>query len=277
MKAKLTQAGAAPAPPARARFGRSRAPLTTGDTPVPPARASPWRVLAHPELKALINATGPHPRALRRSPRCASPPVAERKAALEALGRALDAEGTRTHASSWDKRDELVVDIEFSGLDGYKSYRYRQSLHVAFADNGLMVSDGYGRAERLPLGGLPHLRRLAVAVRERLHTQLKREQKRDKLRKLKEEGHRDPRRGARRAHGLLVRAREHAQQGQARRQARPPERPAPRHPARPLPAGDRGHAPPSSRPCATLYARGARFTVASTVRVGSFRTPKGQA
>jgi hypothetical protein len=115
-----------------------------------------------------------------------------------------------------------------------------------------------------------------VAVRERLHTQLKREQKRDKLRKLKE------RAIATYVEALAARMGfSYALENMHNKVKLVVKLEGRNGLHLDIPHGRFQQAidemPPIIEAVQELYARGARFTVASTARVGSFRSPKGQA
>lgn len=132
------------------------------------------------ELKSLIKAS-----AVEGEPPLRVPPGPAQLAQLEALKAGIQAESAAADLSKWDKREVLIVRVDLPSLDGEWRYGGSTSLHVHFTDDALEVSDGY-KNKGAPLAGLPHLRRLVVAVRERLLEYRRREQKRDKLRKLNE-------------------------------------------------------------------------------------------
>lgn len=104
---------------------------------------------------------------------------------LEALRAGIQAESAGADITTWDKRPMLVVRVEVPSPDGQWRYGGSTSLRVGFTGDELQVSDGY-HDKSAPLAGLPQLRRLVARVHERLLEYRRREQKRDKLRKLKE-------------------------------------------------------------------------------------------
>jgi hypothetical protein len=105
----------------------------------------------------------------------------------QALKKEIEGEDADAHFSTWDKRQVLVVQAQLPGRDSVYGYgfRFSDSAYVLFAGDELHVAARFGE-EGVPLTGAPHLRRLLAAVREVLLAQRKQQQKRDKLRKLKE-------------------------------------------------------------------------------------------
>jgi hypothetical protein len=113
------------------------------------------------------------------------PPGPAQLAELSSLQEALRAETAAADLSTWDKRQVLILRVQAPSPDGVWRYGGSASLNVYFTGDALQVSQGY-RTEGAPLTGLPQLRRLVAAVYERLVQQRRREQRRDKLRKLKQ-------------------------------------------------------------------------------------------
>jgi len=232
-------------------------------------------VLNRIEIEALVAATRAPAEGAAPDPQVRVPGPGQREA-LEALGREITPEGASTHIASWNKQDDLVVEISISGLSGYSSYRYREDLHVFFAGEALQIASGYGRADHGPLGGLPHLRRVVGAVRERLHQRLKREQKREKLKKLKER--------AIATHVEALAARmglSYALENMHNKVKLAIKLDERNGLFFDIPHGRFQQAidemPPIIEAVQEVYARGVRFTIASTVHVRSFRSPPGRA
>jgi hypothetical protein len=232
-------------------------------------------VLNRTELEALIAATRAPAEGAAPDPQVRVP-AAGQKEALEALGRGIAPEGPSTHVAKWNKHEDLVVEVAISGLSGYGSYRYREDLHVFFTGDVLQIASGYGRAEHGPLGGLPHLRRVVAGIRERLHTRLKREQKREKLKKLKER--------AIATHVEALAARmglSYALENMHNKVKLIVKLDERNGLFLDIPHGRFQQAidemPPIIEAVQEIYARGVRFTIGSTVHVGSFRSPPGRA
>jgi hypothetical protein len=136
--------------------------------------------MRRPEIEALLLASG-----TAGEPALRVPPGPAQDAALEAIRQEILSESPHAHLSKWDKRQGLVASTNLPGVTGYRSYRYTRTLYVFFTGEELQVSDAF-RKEGSPLSGAEQLRRLFATLRERMHEQHRREQKRDKIRKLKE-------------------------------------------------------------------------------------------
>ena len=113
------------------------------------------------------------------------PPGPEQARQLEALKSAIQPENPDAHLSKWSGAQALLVQVRIPVEGTYPSYRDSLSLQVTFAGDTLQVLVGY-RGDGVPLSGANQLRRLCAAVRERLLAYWRREQKREKIRKLKE-------------------------------------------------------------------------------------------
>ncbi len=104
---------------------------------------------------------------------------------LEALKRGLTGDTSGVHVSRWNDGHALIVPVDLPGSDGSWTWRYSTRLCVFFVGDELHAASDAGSASA-PLGDAPHLRRVMAALRERMLEQRGRDQKREKIRKLKE-------------------------------------------------------------------------------------------
>lgn len=136
-------------------------------------------------LKALVEAS-------RRpdEPGLLVPAGPRQKETLETLREAIRDESPQAHISQWDKRPVLLAGVEVPRVNDTRSYygyyRHADSVRVFFVGEELRATGTYSLEEGVPLAGEAQLRRILESLREKLVEEQRREQKRAKIRKLKE-------------------------------------------------------------------------------------------
>jgi hypothetical protein len=113
------------------------------------------------------------------------PPGPAQGERIEALKQEIEASGGSVHVSRWNDKKALSVQVDLPGGAGSWSWRYSTSVNVFFFGDELRAGYAVGDTGA-PLGGLPHLQRAIAVLREKLLERRAREQKREKIRKLKE-------------------------------------------------------------------------------------------
>jgi hypothetical protein len=110
----------------------------------------------------------------------------EQLAALEAIKAGIAEDLAGVELSKWDKVPTLRIDPRVPGhRDHGHGYGYRHVLRVSFAGDELQVAPAWGDGA-VPCGGIDQLRRTLEVVRERLAGEVRRAQKSEKLKKLKQ-------------------------------------------------------------------------------------------
>lgn len=103
----------------------------------------------------------------------------EQKRWIEEIERVMKARGRHPHLRTGSQSSILMVPI---GEHQWYSSNY---LQISFQNNQLRVGPGYG-GDGEPLSGIPMLERLLLLIDERLTEEKHREQKREKIHRLKE-------------------------------------------------------------------------------------------